>query len=98
MMRLSDRVCVITGAANGIGQACAKRYAQEGGKVVVADIDQDGGNRVVYEIRHAGGTAVFQPTDVSDALQLEALLERSLSEFNGFYRWRISSDLARWGG
>lgn len=86
-MRLSDRVCVITGGANGIGQACAKRYAQEGGKVVVADVDQDGGDRVIHEIRHAGGTAVFQPTDVSDASQLEVLLERSLSEFNGLHVW-----------
>jgi NAD(P)-dependent dehydrogenase (short-subunit alcohol dehydrogenase family) len=86
-MRLEHRVCVITGGANGIGRACAQRYAQEGGQVVVADIDQKSGEQVVQDIRAAGGTAIFQPTDVADPSQLETLLNRSCSEFGGMHVW-----------
>ncbi|MHB1610977.1 MAG: SDR family NAD(P)-dependent oxidoreductase, partial [Sulfobacillus sp.] len=47
---LQDRVAVITGAASGIGEASAHRLAQEGARVIVADIDVDGAERVAAEI------------------------------------------------
>jgi NAD(P)-dependent dehydrogenase (short-subunit alcohol dehydrogenase family) len=87
MKRLAGKVCVITGAASGIGRACALRYAQEGGRVVVADINKEGGQAVAEQIRAEGGQAVFQATDVSEPKQLEALLERALSEFGGVHVW-----------
>ncbi|MCS6835405.1 MAG: SDR family oxidoreductase [Anaerolineae bacterium] len=87
MQRLQGKVCVITGGASGIGRACAARYAQEGGRVVVADINKEGGQAVVEQIRAAGGQAVFQPTDVSEPKQLEALLQRALDEFGDVHVW-----------
>ena len=53
-MRFSDRVYVVTGAGSGIGEAAAKKLAGEGGKVIVADVDDQGGTRVVSEIEAAG--------------------------------------------
>jgi NAD(P)-dependent dehydrogenase (short-subunit alcohol dehydrogenase family) len=86
-MGLKDRVCVITGGASGIGCACALRYAQEGGNVVVADINRSQGEAVVREIRAGGGTAVFQETDVGEPSQLEALLQRAIAEFGTLHVW-----------
>jgi NAD(P)-dependent dehydrogenase (short-subunit alcohol dehydrogenase family) len=85
--RLHGKVCVITGAASGIGRACAIRYAAEGARVVLADIDPAGGDAVVEAIQSAGGQAVFQPTDVSEPAQLEALLQRALTEYGDVNVW-----------
>jgi NAD(P)-dependent dehydrogenase (short-subunit alcohol dehydrogenase family) len=86
-MRLSGKACVITGGASGIGRACAIRYAQEGAKVVVADINTEGGEAVVQTIRDAGCEAVFQHTDVSEPAQLEALLQRGITEYGKVNVW-----------
>ncbi|MGW4639983.1 3-oxoacyl-ACP reductase [Sphaerisporangium sp. NPDC004334] len=60
MQRLRDRVAVITGAAGGIGLATARRFAEEGAKVVCADLDEEGGAKIAEEV---GG--VFVRTDVT---------------------------------
>jgi NAD(P)-dependent dehydrogenase (short-subunit alcohol dehydrogenase family) len=85
-MRLKDRVIVVTGAASGIGKACAERYASEGAKVVLADISE-AGESVASDIRSKGGKAVFQHTDVAETGQLETLLQRALSEYGGLHVW-----------
>ena len=51
LMRLANKVCLVTGSASGIGEACAKTYAREGGKVVIADRNVEGAQRVAAEIR-----------------------------------------------
>jgi NAD(P)-dependent dehydrogenase (short-subunit alcohol dehydrogenase family) len=56
-MALTDKVAIITGAAQGIGRATALRFAQEGATVVVADIQDELGAGVVAEIEDAGGQA-----------------------------------------
>ena len=61
-MRLKDKVAIITGAGQGIGEAYARRFAQEGAKVVVADINAEKGAAVAASI---GGEAVFERVDVS---------------------------------
>ncbi|MDZ4766228.1 MAG: SDR family oxidoreductase [Chloroflexota bacterium] len=86
-MRLQNKVCVITGGASGIGQACALRYAQEGGAVVVADINEVGGEAVAAQIRANNGRAVFQRTDVSEPAQLDALLKRAVDEYGDVHVW-----------
>jgi NAD(P)-dependent dehydrogenase (short-subunit alcohol dehydrogenase family) len=86
-MRLKNKVFVITGGASGIGRACAIRYAQEGGKVVIADINAAGGQDTASYIRESGGEAVFQQTDVSETTQLDRLLQRALDEFDGLHVW-----------
>jgi 3-oxoacyl-[acyl-carrier protein] reductase len=61
-MRLKDKVAIITGAGQGIGEAYAQRFAKEGAKVVVADINEEKGRAVAAAI---GGEAVFERVDVS---------------------------------
>jgi len=61
-MRLKDKVSIITGAGQGIGEAYARRFADEGAKVVVADINAEKGQAVAASI---GGDAIFERVDVS---------------------------------
>jgi 3-oxoacyl-[acyl-carrier protein] reductase len=61
-MKLKDKVCIITGAGQGIGEAYARRFAQEGAKVAVCDINAEKGAAVAKSI---GGSAVFERVDVS---------------------------------
>ncbi|MFQ5514893.1 MAG: glucose 1-dehydrogenase [Myxococcota bacterium] len=73
-MRLEGRVCVITGAASGIGCASALLFAREGGRVLVADLDGEGASRVADEIRSAGGEAQPFAVDVSRSAEVEAMV------------------------
>ena len=65
-MRLQDKVCLITGAATGIGLGYAMRFAQEGAIVAVADIDEPGGAQAAEVIRKSGARASFHHVDVAD--------------------------------
>ncbi len=65
-MSFTNKVVVITGAGQGIGEGYAKRCATEGMKVVVAELNSEQGERVVAEIREQGGDALFVRTDVGD--------------------------------
>lgn len=79
MDRLKDKVAVVTGAAQGIGEVYAKAMAEEGAKVVVSDVaDTD---RVVDEIRSAGGTAMGIAADVTDDASLAAMVSAAEAEF-----------------
>jgi NAD(P)-dependent dehydrogenase (short-subunit alcohol dehydrogenase family) len=82
-MRLAGKVAVITGAASGIGRATATRFAQEGAKVVVADINQAGGEACAQQIKAAGGEAVFLKTDVSQEADLQNMIEVAVSTYGG---------------
>ena len=73
-MRLQDKVCVITGAAQGIGEACARRFAAEGAKVVIGDINGEGVEAVAASISEAGGQCLGLECDVSDKSQVDALI------------------------
>ena len=65
-MSFAEKVIVVTGAGGGIGEGYAKRFAKEGMKVCVAEINAEQGQRVVDEINADGGTAMFVKVDVSD--------------------------------
>lgn len=81
MTKLKDLVAIVTGATSGIGEATAKAYANEGAKVVVTGRSEEKGNRVVQEIKDVGGTAFFMKMDVTDASQIKATVEKTVSEF-----------------
>ncbi len=72
-MSLENKVAIVTGGANGIGLAIARRFASEGARVVVADIDEDGGSRAVEEIG-AHGAVRFVRCDVGDRTDVENLV------------------------
>ncbi|HRW05676.1 MAG TPA: glucose 1-dehydrogenase [Caldilineaceae bacterium] len=67
LVRLQDRVAIVTGGGSGIGRAIAQCFADEGAKVVVADRMVERAARVVAEIETAGGTALATPVEVTDA-------------------------------
>ena len=83
-MRLKNRAAVLTGAANGIGAATARRFAEEGAGVVVADIDQAAGDALVSEITSKGGQAIFSKCDVSKREDLEAAFDLCGNHFGRF--------------
>jgi len=78
---LDGRVAIITGAAMGIGRACAAQMAKEGAHVVLADIDVKAGKPAAQEIVESGGTATFVKTDVSSMQDMEALAAAALDRF-----------------
>ena len=81
MGKLNGKVAVITGAASGIGQATAIRFAAEGASVVVADLNVDGGERTVRQCKENGGNAVFQQSNVSSEAEVQAMIARAVKEF-----------------
>jgi 3-oxoacyl-[acyl-carrier protein] reductase len=66
LMRLKDKVCIITGAGQGIGKYYANRLAAEGAKIVIAEYNEESGQVAVNEITATGNEACFIQTDVSD--------------------------------
>ncbi len=68
---IKDKVCIVTGAASGIGKAIAERYAHEGAKVAVSDLNLDQAQSVAAEIVEAGGAAMAVAMDVADEEQVE---------------------------
>ncbi|MCG8560259.1 MAG: glucose 1-dehydrogenase [Hyphomicrobiales bacterium] len=77
-MSFEDKVVIVTGAARGIGRACAERFAQEGANVVLADIDEDRGEKVEEELTEAGHTARFIGCDIAEKLDIRNLIAATL--------------------
>jgi NAD(P)-dependent dehydrogenase (short-subunit alcohol dehydrogenase family) len=80
--RLAAKVCLISGAGSGIGQASARLFAAEGARVVVADIDLQAAQATVDEIARSGGDAVAEQVDVTDEAQTVALSTRVVQRFS----------------
>jgi len=81
----NGKVAVITGSASGMGRAVAERCAQEGMKVVLADIEQKALDRAESELRAAGATVLAVRTDVSKPEALEALARKTLDTFGAVH-------------
>jgi NAD(P)-dependent dehydrogenase (short-subunit alcohol dehydrogenase family) len=73
---LEGKVAIVTGASSGIGRAIARRYAREGARVFVADVNVDGGYETVTLIRDAGGQADFIECNVGDPEQARAMVDQ----------------------
>ena len=82
-MKLQDKVCIVTGAASGIGKEIAARFAREGGKVVIADLNKAAAQAVADAIAAGGGKSLAVAMDVTD----EAQVNRAVGEV-----------VAAWGG
>ena len=79
MGQLDDRVAIITGAAQGIGAAYAKRFAEEGAKVAICDILDC--TNVVNTIKQQGGEAIGMLTDVSDEAQVNQMVAQTVEAY-----------------
>lgn len=84
-MSFKDKVAIITGAGQGIGEGYAKDLAGRGCKVVVADINEVQGRRVSDEIIQAGGTAAFVPVDVSSEASAAALAQQVVERYGAIH-------------
>ncbi len=80
-MRLHDKVAIITGAGQGIGRAYANRFAREGAKIVVAEINEEIGRRTEEEVRRAGSEALYVKTDVSREESCKEMAAKAAERF-----------------
>ena len=83
MGRVQNKSIVVTGAAKGIGRACATLLAHEGAKVVISDIDTKLGEEAASEISDNGGEAMFIQHDVTSESDWDTVIEKASSEFDG---------------
>jgi len=82
---LVDKVALVTGAGTGIGRASAVALARAGARVVVSDIDAGGGKGTVEAILGEGGEATFQQADVTDPVEVEALVAHAVATYGGLH-------------
>jgi NAD(P)-dependent dehydrogenase (short-subunit alcohol dehydrogenase family) len=81
-MRFTQKVCVVTGGGSGIGRAACERFAREGGKVAVIDLDAEHGAETVQHINGHGGEAMFAKADVASTAEVKAAMDAIVA------RWR----------
>ena len=80
-MRLESKVAIVTGGANGLGEAYSKGIAEEGASVVIADLDEKRGKKITSEIEKSGGKALFVRTDVRKKLDVEKMVKTVINQF-----------------
>ena len=80
-MRLKNKVAIITGSGGAIGSATAKRFAQEGAKVLVTDINVIGGQKTVQEIKDSGGEAIFVEANIIKVSECEKIIRSAVNAF-----------------
>lgn len=83
MGRVNGKVALVTGAASGIGAACARLLAAEGAHVMLVDLNDDAGANVLGDIRAAGGVAEYAHLDVVDEISWIALMASIEERFGG---------------
>src|ERR1700741_3810973 len=82
-MRLKDKVCIVTGAASGIGKEIAARFAREGARVAIADLNKDAAQAAANEIKRSGASALAVAMDVTNEEQVNAAVAAVAREWGG---------------
>ncbi len=80
-MRLENKVAIVTGAASGFGEGIARRFAAEGAKVVLADLNDQAGRQIAADIETAGGTAAYVHADVTERTEVKAMIEAATATY-----------------
>jgi len=80
-MLLENRVVIITGAASGIGRAMARRFAKEGAKLILADLQEERLTKVADELKATGAEVVHRITDVGSTIESEAMIANAVEAF-----------------
>jgi NAD(P)-dependent dehydrogenase (short-subunit alcohol dehydrogenase family) len=79
---LTGKVAIVTGGGSGLGRATVERFVEAGARVVIADVDVDAGGALATKL---GDVAAFQRTDVTDADQVQALVDATVERFGGLH-------------
>src|SRR2546426_1175432 len=82
-MRLKDKVTIITGVGAGIGEAIAVRFAEEGARLVLADINEPAGRATLDKVTAIGAKATFVKADISQEERARRIAESAVSTFGG---------------
>jgi len=80
--RLEGKVAIITGAADGIGQAAAVLFAREGARLVLADVNEEGLNRTMVLVQKENGEGIIKRTDVSKEAEVKELIDLALKNYS----------------
>jgi len=80
-MRLADKVTIITGGGSGMGRVAAERFAAQGARVVVAEVDEAAGAATVEAVRAAGGEATFIRANVADEADAKAMVDHAVTTY-----------------
>ena len=80
-MRLQGKVAIVTGAGSGFGEGIAKRFAHEGAKIVVNDVNHQAGDKVARDIKQSGGTAMFLKADVAVDADVKDMVAKTLASY-----------------
>ncbi|MFC6465322.1 SDR family NAD(P)-dependent oxidoreductase [Marinilactibacillus sp. GCM10026970] len=80
-MRLENKVAFVIGGTSGIGEATAKKFAEEGAKVIVGGRNEDEGNRIVNEIKEQNNEAIYKHTDTTDFEEIKTVVQEIIDAY-----------------